>query len=81
MSTVSVMSQIPLIEALAGSSDLYTFIPSDYGSPWTEKEFNEYPKLAFLKGKEHVADRAKELGVPFTPIKAAAFPEFAFTHP
>jgi len=60
---------------------LITFIPSEYGTFWSGKEFEQYPILNFLRTKDQVVDRAKELGVPTTIIKTGAFVEFFLMFP
>lgn len=80
LASSAVLSQIPLVEALAGSSDLLTFIPSEYGTHWTKEEMSN-PKLAFLGMKDQVADKARDLGVPLTIIHNGGFTESAFAFP
>lgn len=73
----SAPSQVYLAEALASSSALKTFIPSDFGCVWTEEE-TRIPGLSFLMIKEDVAHRIKQLKVPITEIKVGLFDLFFF---
>ncbi|WWD15959.1 hypothetical protein CI109_100383 [Kwoniella shandongensis] len=72
-------SQIYIVEALAGSSALKTFIPSDYGANWTEEELKA-PGLAGIGVKEEVVKKAKELGVPLTEVRTGLFGLFFFAY-
>ncbi|CAD6573784.1 MAG: hypothetical protein TREMPRED_000909 [Tremellales sp. Tagirdzhanova-0007] len=80
LASSAVSTQIPLVEALAGSPDLLTFIPSEYGTHWTHDEMAN-PKLAFLGMKDRVVDKARDLGVPVTIVHNAGFTESAFAFP
>jgi hypothetical protein len=70
--TLASGQQIPLVEALAGSPDLLTFIPSEFGAPWRPRDF-AIPELSFLAGKDAITDQARKLGVPVTIIKSGTF--------
>jgi hypothetical protein len=73
VTTLAAPSQSALIPALAKSKSLITFIPSEYGAPWREKEDFGVPGLAFLKGKDKVVEQAREKGVPITIVKSGTF--------
>ena len=73
-------SQLPLIEALAGSKDLVTWIPSEFGNEWTD-ELLSNPNLAFMAGTNKVAARAKELGVPITLMRNGLVTEMIYGIP
>lgn len=73
VTTLAAPSQSALIPALAKSKSLITFIPSEYGAPWREKEDFGVPGLAFLKGKETVVEQARDRGVPITTVKSGTF--------
>ncbi|KAK8869766.1 hypothetical protein IAR55_000334 [Kwoniella newhampshirensis] len=72
-------SQNYIVEALVGSANLKTFIPSDFGTNWTEKEL-EAPGLADIKQKLAVVSKAKSLGVPITQIRVGLFDQFFFAY-
>ncbi|WWD15861.1 hypothetical protein CI109_100285 [Kwoniella shandongensis] len=70
-----------LVQALVGSSKLKTFIHSDFGNNWTQAEYAAAPGLAVGIGlKEHVAAKAKELGVPITNIRIGVLAPFFLGH-
>ncbi|GFZ49149.1 hypothetical protein JCM24511_06899 [Saitozyma sp. JCM 24511] len=73
VTTLAAPSQSALLPALAKSKSLITFIPSEYGAPWREKEDFGVPGLAFLQGKETVAEQARDRGVPITTVKSGTF--------
>ena len=75
-----ILPQLELVEALAGSNDLHAFIPSDFGTPWSDEELAQ-PQLAFLAGKEVVLRKTEELKVPTAVIKTGGFPEVFFAYP
>jgi hypothetical protein len=79
VASIAVGSQIPLVEALHGSSDLITFIPSEFGAPWTADDFAD-PRLAFLDGKNRITERAAALNVPTTVVKTGTFDKFVFEY-
>ncbi|ODN73180.1 hypothetical protein L202_07741 [Cryptococcus amylolentus CBS 6039] len=72
-------SQIYLVQALAGSSSLKTFFPSDFGAVWNEKE-RAVPALSVFGIKEEVVAKAKELKVPVTEVKVGLFDKFFFAY-
>ncbi|WVW83151.1 hypothetical protein I302_105169 [Kwoniella bestiolae CBS 10118] len=67
-------SQKYLVDALASSKRLKTFIPSDFGVSWTEEESSN-PVLPFIKLKTQVVHRALELGIPVTNVRLPLFDE------
>ncbi|WVQ74178.1 hypothetical protein IAR50_003772 [Cryptococcus sp. DSM 104548] len=72
-------SQIYLVKALAGSSSLKAFFPSDFGADWNEKE-RSVPALSVFGIKEEVVAKAKELKVPVTEVKVGLFDLFFFAY-
>lgn len=69
-------SQAVLLEALATSPDFITFFPSEYGAPWTAEMLVKKPMKDFEAFHSMTLDKAKELGVSVTRVKAALFPDF-----
>ena len=69
-------SQSVLLEALANSPDFVTFIPSEYGAPWTEEMLIKDSMKNFEKFHSSTIDKARELGVSVTRVKAALFPDY-----
>ncbi|WVF72249.1 hypothetical protein IAT40_007061 [Kwoniella sp. CBS 6097] len=72
-----ILSQNHLVDALAGSPSLKTFIHSDFGTNWTEEEL-KIPQLKSITVKEEVVEHAKEKGVPLTNIRVGLFDLFFF---
>ncbi|OCF36541.1 hypothetical protein I317_00718 [Kwoniella heveanensis CBS 569] len=72
-----ILSQNYLVDALAGSPSLKTFIHSDFGTNWTEEEL-KIPQLKSITVKEDVVAHAKEKGVPLTHIRVGLFDLFFF---
>ncbi|WWC61182.1 uncharacterized protein I303_103762 [Kwoniella dejecticola CBS 10117] len=68
-----------LLDALAGSKRLKTFIHSDFGVNWTVKE-EANPALAPLLTKKEVVKKAKELGVPITSVRIGILDQFFFAY-
>ncbi|ORX38415.1 hypothetical protein BD324DRAFT_620773 [Kockovaella imperatae] len=67
-----------LVETLASSDDLITFVPTDYGLVWT----NYLPKwlnLGFVKGKAMLDERAKSLGINLTNFRSGCQTPWMFT--
>ncbi|WVQ79531.1 hypothetical protein IAT38_001630 [Cryptococcus sp. DSM 104549] len=75
----AIKSQIPLIDLLAGSKVLKTFIHSDFGTTWTDEEL-KIPALSSIKEKEEVVAHAKKQNVPLTTIRNGLFDLFFFTY-
>ena len=71
--------QTKLVDALAGANNLSLFIPSDYGTYWTEEDL-KIANLPWLNVKEDVVAHAKEKRVPTAVVKGGLFPA-AFTFP
>ena len=67
-----------LVEALATSKDLVTFVPSDYGLVWTAY-LPKYPQLGFVKNKANLDDRAKALGLKLTNFRCGCLTPWMFT--
>ncbi|WVQ98679.1 hypothetical protein IAU59_005810 [Kwoniella sp. CBS 9459] len=72
-----ILSQNYLIDALAGSSSLKTFVHSDFGTNWTEEEL-KIPQLKGITVKEEVVKHAKDKNVPLTNIRVGLFDLFFF---
>lgn len=73
-------SQTKLLPALSRSSDFVTFIPSEFGSNWTEHDF-KIANLGFLKAKENVIHEAKKAHVAVTFVQAGLFTDIGFNFP
>ncbi|WWC69522.1 uncharacterized protein I206_103464 [Kwoniella pini CBS 10737] len=72
-------SQKYLIDALEGSKTLKTFIPSDFGTNWSEEELKANG-LKALKVKEDIVNYLKEKKLSFTNIRTGAFDGFVFAY-
>ena len=72
--------QYTLIDALKDSSDLITFFPSEYASPFTDEDMAS-PYLWVTAEKTKVIERAREAGVPVTVLKNATTPGLLFGMP
>ncbi|WVQ74179.1 hypothetical protein IAR50_003773 [Cryptococcus sp. DSM 104548] len=80
VSFTGLKSQIYLVEALAGSSSLKTFFPSDFGAVWSEEELAIPVFSSVFSVKGEVVAKAKELKVPVTEVKAGIFDVFIFAY-
>lgn len=69
-------SQSVLLEALADSPDFVTFFPSEYGAPWTQEMLVKESMKNFEKFHSSTIDKARELGVSLTRVKAGLFPDY-----
>ena len=72
--------QYALIDALKDSSDLITFFPSEYATPFTDADLTS-PYLRGTAEKNKVIERARASGVPVTVLKNATTPELLFGMP
>ena len=71
-------SEPKLVNALAKSKDLVTYIPAAYSTTWTEADHAD-PLLGGLLKKWHFSrDRAKETGLGMTKVYTGAFDSFMF---
>ena len=71
--------QVPLVEALAKSSDIVTFIASAYGHPFRPNHFEGNPPLEGMSKMMGAGpNRATELGVAMTVVSAGLFDEYFF---
>lgn len=59
-----------LLDVLAGSPDIVTFIPSSFGSVWTEEMLQKSSVRAFHYAYDRLSAKAKDNGVGFTQIRA-----------
>ena len=69
-------SQIPMLEAVSKSPDFVTFFPSEYGAPWTAEMLRKPSMKAFASFHDDTIDKARQLGVGLTRVKAGLFPNF-----
>lgn len=69
-------SQIPMLEALSKSPDFVTFFPSEYGAPWTAEMLSKPIMKSFAAFHDDTLDKARELGVGVTRVKAGIFPDY-----
>ena len=67
-----------LLDALAGSPDIVTFIPSSFGSVWTEEMLQKPSVRTFHEPYDHLARQAKDNRVGFTQIRAGLFLDYTF---
>ncbi|WVW83156.1 hypothetical protein I302_105174 [Kwoniella bestiolae CBS 10118] len=79
LGATAIDSQKYLIEALAGSSKLKTFIPSDFGFTFTEEELS-YPALKPLQLKKEIADIAGKMNVPITNVRVGLFDYYFYAY-
>ncbi|WRT67070.1 uncharacterized protein IL334_004036 [Kwoniella shivajii] len=73
-------SQVYLIDALASSSRIKLFIPSDYGLSWTNEELdNSALEFGHIKVKSKVIEKkANELNVPIVNVRVGCFDQTFF---
>ncbi|ORY26868.1 hypothetical protein BCR39DRAFT_560299 [Naematelia encephala] len=71
------VNQVAILEALSTSTELATFIPSEYGIYWTEEDYT-HDNLKLAKFKDQLVDLAKSLNIPTTIIKVGSIPETTF---
>lgn len=73
-------AQYKLLDALAQSSELITFFPSEYATPYSKASLrNRFLSLSTQKLK--VLEYAKERGVPVTKLANATTPELLMAFP
>ena len=73
-------SEPNLVDALAKSSDLVTYIPSTYSTTWTAKEKAD-PQLGSIINFIHSGwDRAAATGIGLTPIYTGIFDVYFFEY-
>ena len=70
--------QESLLDALAGSSDIVTFIPASFGAVWTQEMLKKPAAQAFHEPYDRLSAKAKDLNVGFTEIRAGLFLGFTF---
>jgi nucleoside-diphosphate-sugar epimerase len=70
--------QESLVEALAGSPDIQTFIPASFGAVWTDEILQKPTVRAFHEPYDRLSAKVKELGIGFTQIRAGLFLQFTF---
>ncbi|WWD18235.1 hypothetical protein CI109_102685 [Kwoniella shandongensis] len=70
-----IASQRYLVEALADSPNLKTFIPSDFGANWTDQDLTA-PAFKGIKEKREIDNKARGLGVPITSIRVVLFASY-----
>ena len=72
--------QAALLPALSRSKTLKTFFPSEYGAPWSEEELSLLT-TQFVKDKDVIVEKAKELGIATTVLKIGVISDFVFQFP
>ena len=71
--------EVPLIDALAKSKDVVTYISSAFVNAWTHEQLADHPKMrAMDEQREASIEHARQLGFGVTRIRAALFAEFFF---
>lgn len=67
-----------LVDALANSSDLITFIPSSYSTTWSAEDF-QHPQLGPVMTFLHMGwQRAKEKNLGITAVYSGMFDNYYF---
>lgn len=67
-----------LVDALAKSADLVTYIPSTYSTTWNEKDATDPQLGPILKFLHSGWDRAKERGIGITAVYIGCFEKYFF---
>lgn len=70
-------SQAALLDVLAKSPNFVTFFPSEYGAPWTAEMMSKPSMHAFAQFHDATLQKAKDLGVAVTRVKAGIFSDYA----
>lgn len=71
--------QTNLFPALAASKSLRAFVPSDFGTDWSEDDLAG-TELDFVKIKYDVVKKARALNIPTTEVKTGIFAEIFFAY-
>ena len=71
-------SEPKLVDALARSKDLVTYIPAAYSTTWTEADHADPLLGGLLKMWHSSRDRAKETGLGMTKVYTGAFDSYMF---
>ena len=61
-------SKKSLIQAMAGSLDIVTFIPANFGAIWTEKVLQKPAVRAFHEQFDRLSAKAQDSGISLTQI-------------
>lgn len=69
-----------LVDALAKSKDLVTYIPSTFSSVWSKEDYADLALGGFLKFQTSGWDRAKEKGVRITAAFVGIFDIYMFKY-
>ncbi|WVW83169.1 hypothetical protein I302_105187 [Kwoniella bestiolae CBS 10118] len=79
MSDASLHVQLPLLDILAASKTLKTFIQSDFGVSWTASEINDSKGLQTLVPiKEEINKKMKDLGIPWLNVRIGLLVDYFF---
>ncbi|KAL9107808.1 MAG: hypothetical protein Q9227_007323 [Pyrenula ochraceoflavens] len=73
-------SEPKLVDALAKSPDLITYIPASYSTTWTPEEEADPPLTPIIRFIHGGWDRAKEKGIAVTPIYTGIFDVYFFEY-